>query len=325
MRLFLIILYGILILGLVPLTGCHHREDPAVVSEPGHLQALRPASHRELEDYFASQNYDWNTVNDGVPPFILETLPNDLHRVGKITEKKRIFFLSLLPMVLLANDEILAARQQLEQILDAFDRDGEISPEETDQLDALEKEYGVDGDILQDPGARREMMERVDVIPPSLVLAQAATESAYGTSRFARRANNLFGEWTFTPGNGVVPLRRPEGETYEVRRFPTVAASLYSYMMNINTHRAYRGFRDKRARLRATGKPLRGIDLADGLERYSIRGLEYVDELRKIILFNRLSKLSAAALRTDDSGKGLLSSCYFSHRCRALAAGTRAD
>jgi Bax protein len=325
MRFFQIVIYGILFLGLVPLAGCHHRDETAVVPETNQLQALRPTSHRELEDFFASKNYDWNTVPDGVPLFILETLPGDLHRVDKITEKKRIFFLSLLPMVLLANDEILAERQHLEKILDKFDREGEISAEEMDQLGGLQKEYGVEGDTLHDPDLRTDLLGRIDVIPPSLVLAQAATESAYGTSRFARRANNIFGEWTFVPGAGLVPRERPEGETYEVRRFPTVAASLYSYMKNINTNRAYRGFRHQRAQLRAAGRPLRGLDLAAGLERYSIRGLEYVDELRQIIRRNRLTRLSAAALRSGADGKGLLSSCYFSHRCRLAADETRAD
>ncbi|AMV72166.1 glucosaminidase domain-containing protein [Desulfuromonas carbonis] len=314
---------------LAPLGGCQpHEEDRlTAASRP---QTIRPASHQELEDFFASHNYGWSTVLEGVPPFILETLPTDLHRVERVTEKKHIFFLSLLPMVLLANEEISAQRAQAEELLHRLERDGQLSPEENSQLLGLQREYAVEGDLYLDPELRRELLERIDVIPPSLVLAQAATESAYGTSRFARRANNLFGEWTFLPGTGLVPLERPEGATYEIRRFPNVAASLHSYLRNINTHWAYRDFRHKRAQIRAAGKPLRGLDLAEGLDRYSTRGLDYVKELREIILRNRLTRLSAASLRPAPAGdvgnaKGLLSSPSFSRRPRPAAAETTAD
>ncbi len=315
---------------LTPLGGCQAHEEGGVATSASQPQTIRPASHQELEDFLASHNYDWSTVLDGVPPFILETLPSDLHRVDGVIEKKHIFFLSLLPMVLLANEEISAQRAQAEELLHRLERDGHLSPEENSQLLGLQREYAVAGDLYLDPDLRRELLERIDVIPPSLVLAQAATESAYGTSRFARRANNLFGEWTFLPGTGLVPLERPEGATYEIRRFPNVAASLHSYLRNINTHWAYRNFRHKRAQIRAAGKPLRGLDLADGLDRYSTRGLDYVKELREIILRNRLTRLSAASLRPATPGevgnaKGLLSSPPFSRRPRPAAAETTAD
>lgn len=331
----ILILIPLLLFGLLSTAGCQPRDEPTSVVDADAPQALRPTSHRDLESFFARHNYRWNNITDGVPPFILETLPTDLHSIGRISEKKRLFFLSLLPMVLLANDDIRDQRQKLQDLLETYNQVGFLTPDETDQLHDLKEDYGVKGDVLEDADLRRKLLARVDVIPPSLVLAQAATESAYGTSRFARRANNLFGEWTFIPGTGLVPADRPEGATYEVRRFPSVAASLKSYMKNINTHWAYRDFRRKRAQLRAAGKPLRGIDLAEGLERYSTRGPDYVNELRQIIRRNRLTRLSEAALRqTEDQpaddvriekGNGLLSSGPLSHRHRSDAAETRAD
>ena len=324
------IFIALLLFGLLSAAGCQPGDDSGTATASGPPQALRPASHRDLESFFARHNYHWNTLTDGVPPFILETLPTDLHRIGGTTEKKRLFFLSLLPMVLLANDDISDQRQELQSLLETFDREGELTPEETGQLHELQEDYGVKGDVLRNNGLRQKLLSRVDVIPPSLVLAQAATESAYGTSRFARRANNLFGEWTFLPGTGLVPQERPEGATYEVRRFPSVAASLRSYMKNINTHWAYRTFRLKRAQLRSEGKPLSGLDLAEGLERYSTRGSDYVNELREIIRRNRLSRLSGAALRQPagdkaGNGKGLLSTGPLSHRSHFAGAGTTAD
>ncbi|MCH2098860.1 MAG: glucosaminidase domain-containing protein, partial [Pseudomonadales bacterium] len=144
-----------------------------------------------------------------------------------------------------------------------------------------------------------ELLACVDVIPPSLVLAQAATESAWGTSRFARKANNLFGEWCFTAGCGLVPNHRSQGATHEVERFATVSASIDSYFHNLNSHPAYAELRAIRARAREAAATISGADLAAGLMLYSERGEDYVDELRQIIRVNDLGRFdSAPATRT---------------------------
>jgi Bax protein len=176
-----------------------------------------------------------------------------------------------------------------------------MSPEETDFLETTLKYYKLSGKPFDKPKTRRELLKRVDIIPPALILAQAANESAYGTSRFSRLANNLFGEWTFTPGTGIVPLARPHGKTYEVRRFKSISASLNSYLKNLNTHRAYKGLRERRAYLRSENLPLKSVELAEGLTRYSIRGEEYVKSIKRIIRQNRLSLLSEVKLRTPAS------------------------
>jgi Bax protein len=295
-----------ILLGSMCLSGCR-REEPTSWTPPARLTSrherppvLRPDSHQDLESYFADKDYDWETLGKGVPPFIIKTLPSDLHRVRRTAERKRIFFLSLLPMVLIANDEVAEQRRTLQGIFRAHDEGLDLTDQQLDRLGAIQKEYEVRGDPLNNRHARRDLLRRVDIIPASLVLAQAATESAYGTSRFARRANNLFGEWTFIPGTGLIPKNRPEGASYEVRRFDSIYDSLHSYLNNINTHPAYQAFRAKRAALRAMGRPLRGVELAGGLELYSTRRQAYVRELRSIIRHNRLSLLSDMTLRNRE-------------------------
>ncbi len=144
--------------------------------------------------------------------------------------------------------------------------------------------------------ARRKLLKRIDIIPPSLTLAQAANESGWGMSRFAQHANNIFGEWTFTPGTGLVPKGRPEGETYEVRRFKTLYDSIRSYLRNLNTHSAYRSMRTKRLRMRENGLPLTGYSLAGEMKFYSTRRDAYVAEIRQMIRGNHLEKLNDVTL-----------------------------
>ncbi len=260
-------------------------------------ETLTASSHRELKRFFASLDYNRESITEGVPPIVLESLPADLPRIRQSVDKKDIFFLSLLPLVLLANDEISRERQELEEILTAYDHGETVPQEDRSWIARLASRYRIEQDPLVDRVARQGLLHRLDIIPPSLVLAQAANESGYGTSRFALLGNNIFGEWTFIAGEGMIPAGRPASETYEVRRFPSLYASVQSYMKNLNTNQAYRAFREQRARLRNTGRPLRGIDLADGVEPYSIRGKDYVRDIRAIIRHNRLHLLSTATLR----------------------------
>lgn len=274
---------------------------PAPQPHPQPPEVVTPASHGELKEFFAARNYDWNTVAEGVPPFLLGALPGDLDRIPRVAEKKRVFFLSMLPMVLMVNDEIRRQREELVALFARHDAGDRLSPEQRTLAASLAREYGLQGDPLASDGVRRALLERVDTIPTSLALAQAATESAYGTSRFARQGNNLFGEWTFIPGTGLVPKERPPGATYEVRRFATPYDSVRSYLRNLNTHRAYRLLREQRTHLRTAGRPLKGMDLARGLEKYSTRGEAYVEDIRAIIRRNHLSLLATVTLRDPHS------------------------
>lgn len=289
--------------GLMGITGCTEIPAQEIAPPAGHPKPkiVSPTTHQELKDFFAAHKYAWETLDEGVPPFILATLPHDLDRVPRVIDKKRIFFLSLLPMILMANDEILEQRQALLRLLELHDAGVPLDPAQRAWVSNLVEEYGMGGDPLSSPRVREMLLKRVDIIPPALALAQAASESGYGTSRFARIGNNLFGEWTFIPGTGIIPQRRPAGESYEVRRFETLFDSVKSYMKNLNTHRAYADLRMQRANLRAAGLPVRGMDLARGLERYSTRGESYVEDIRAIIRRNNLALLSSAFLRKDFS------------------------
>jgi len=287
-------LFSLLVLTALLGTGCN--PDPLGKTPLPAVPMLAPANHRELSSFLANNSYSWDSLASGVPPFILETLPADLKELNSIEEKKRLFFLSLLPMVLMANEEILKQRQELTAIFRHYDSGLPLSPQQWERLYFLAEEYGMDENPLTDLLARRSLLRRIDILPPSLVLAQAANESGYGTSRFAREGNNLFGMWTYARGTGMVPLKRPAGKTYEVRRFPTLYDSVRVYMNNLNVHRAYRPLRELRSLLRSRGLDLRGVDLAAGLRLYSARREAYVKEIRSIIRRNDLSRLSSTTL-----------------------------
>lgn len=278
--------------------GCQDssiQEDHKLLYPP---REINVQSHRELSQYLRSLNYNWRTAHQGVPNFVLARLPEDLEQITQSNTRKRLFFLSLLPMALTINAEIETQRVTLLEILEKLDADRPISGQEIEFLHDLAGSYKIKGDPRIDPDARHKLLRRVDIVPPSLLLAQAANESAYGTSRFALMANNLFGEWTFTPGTGLVPEDRPAGESYEVRLFPDLLASLKSYVNNINTHWAYRDLRSKRLQLRQKGARLSGLELAAGLELYSERRLDYVNEISNIIRYNRLNQFNNATLRS---------------------------
>lgn len=142
---------------------------------------------------------------------------------------------------------------------------------------------------------RSLLRNHIDAVPLSLVLSQAANESAWGTSRFAMKGNNYFGEWCFSRGCGLVPKQRSDGAHNEVRVFDSPSDSVASYIHNINTSHAYTELRALRAQLRTKGKILSGLTLAEGLTRYSARGDDYVAEIKAMIRFNKLAKLDEQA------------------------------
>lgn len=280
-------------------TGCGDRTSPPA-RPPGetstHPLRVEADTHGDLVKLLREHRYDWETLLQGVPPFVLKRFPADLMQIEEPAERKRLFFLSLLPMVLLANEQISQQREELQTLFERYDRGETLSPEELQRVGDLSAEYNVERDPLTNVWVRERLLERVDILPPSLVLAQAATESGYGTSRFAQVGNNLFGELTFIRGTGVVSLQEPT-PPYEARRFGTLLDSVHAYMKNLNSNSAYRSLWRDRALMRARGLTLRGTELAGALAAYSERGEDYVRDIRTIINGNRLSLLSDAKLR----------------------------
>jgi Bax protein len=280
------------------LAGCQQTTPlPPAFPATATVQIVEPNDLESLHGFFKAQGYDWDSLATGVPPFIVTRFPEDHGHHLQPEEKKRTFLLSLLPMVLLANQAIEAERREIETLLARHDQVGLLDPAERQILAEMTEYYKLAGDPLSDQRARAMLLHRVDILPPSLVLAQAATESGWGTSRFAREGNNLFGQHTYVPGNGIVPANRRAGETHEFKRFGSMFESVRSYMRNLNTHMAYRELRDLRAQLRRSSQPLSGALLADGLDAYSIRNHDYIADVRAIIRANDLSRANQTFLR----------------------------
>lgn len=261
------------------------------------IQIIGQDFYQDLDAEYQRYSYQLDTLDKGVPPIILTALPGDLSDIRSSKKKKRFFFKALLPMVLLANDEIRYEREQLIKLKTVLSTQHHLTSAQLHVLSALAQRYEVNFDLQSPIETIQKLLNRVDIIPADLALAQAANESAWGTSRFSRVANNLFGEWTFIQGQGIIPEERPEGETYEVQKFATVYDSVRSYLQNLNTHSAYKDFRHLRAESRLAGINLDGLKLAEGLMRYSIRGEDYVRELQTLIRRNQLSRLASAKLR----------------------------
>jgi len=261
------------------------------------IKILKASVTGELEQEFQRHSYDLDELDQGIPPLILQTMPRDLSQIDSSDRRKELFFKSLLPMVLLANNEIRRERKQVLALRNQLQQGQQLSASQLHQLTKLAKRYKVNNNSITSEQTLQELAMRVDTIPAALALAQAANESAWGTSRFSLMANNLFGEWTFVEGAGIIPEDRPEGATYEVRRFDTVYESIRSYLRNLNTHFAYKKLRQIRAEARAAGEPLDGERMAEGLFRYSTRGEEYVRDLQSLIRSNSLSRFSAVSLR----------------------------
>jgi Bax protein len=215
------------------------------------------------------------------------------HEIEHVPERKREFFDYLTPLVQQENQRILEDRKRLLSLRRGWEAGRGATASDRAFVRRLARDYQLEPRRSY-RGTLDELLHRVDVIPHSLVLAQAAKESAWGSSRFARQANNLFGQWCFERGCGLVPRKRPHGATHEVRRFPTVGASVSSYVRNLNTHASYQRLRDLRAAQRAAGEALSGVRLAEGLERYSARGRAYVDDVRTLIVQNDLEPARSA-------------------------------
>jgi Bax protein len=255
-------------------------EAEVVVTEPG----TSVASVAELVGKFREADYRFEDIAAGrpVPRIIIRRFPPDLRDEEAADARKLMFLQALLPIVLYKNQEIRRDRERLASVHAAQVR-GELSAADGAWLERLYSRYRVDlGDI-------DELIERVDVIPPSLALAQAATESGWGTSRSAREDNALFGQYA------------DDGESYSIRSFDALLKSAQSYALNLNTHRAYRAMRAKRAEMRDAGKPLDGYVLASTLDGYSELGQKYVRYVRRMIKENRLSTLDQARLVGDDA------------------------
>jgi Bax protein len=209
-------------------------------------------------------------------------------------DRKQAFYDFMVPMINAANEEVRKERRWVGQLAMRLLEGGVLIDEERADLTRIERRYRLrDQSDLSDAERLGELLKRVDTVPASLVVAQAAKESGWGTSRFATEANNYFGIWCFYEGCGVTPLRRKVGLSHEVATFPDVNQSVRYYVRTLNTHSAYEGFREMRAEGRLNNQPVSGERLANGLERYSERGFAYVEEIQSLIRYNNLARFNA--------------------------------
>lgn len=225
------------------------------------------------------------------PTAIFDGDTPDFSGIDDVTQRKQAFFEFLIPFIRQENAAILEERQRLLAVKESLEDQKRGSETAISYLSDLSDKYRVDTEELSVEQQINRLLLRVDKLPVSMVLAQAAMESAWGTSRFVKTGNNFFGEWCFTEGCGTVPLRRAQGKYHEVANFDSARDSLRSYFQNINTHRAYRGVRERRAALREADRDIRGLQLIEGLHSYSAKGEDYIAELRQIIRGNQLMEL----------------------------------
>jgi Bax protein len=226
-----------------------------------------------------------------LPP--LKTRPN-FTQITDVNVKKTTFFEYMLPMIRRANAKILTERNTISRIRGSFAEHRMLTASDRQALLPLLEKYNIDTGEDQDNDITvshlTELLTRCDIVPAALILAQSANESAWGTSRFATKGNNFFGLWCFSPGCGLKPSQRNEGANHEVAKFESVNSGVEYYVQTINTHFAYEQLRLIRAELRADNEKITGTVLAEGLLRYSERGQAYVDEIKHMIRYNKLSR-----------------------------------
>jgi len=217
------------------------------------------------------------------------TLLPDLTAVDQPMERVQLFIDVIRPLVEQKNELLNSTRERLLRIKNEVDQKHELGFLDREQLNRLREDFSVSvEDYPSDKQAIEVLLSRVDIIPPAMVIAQAAIESGWGTSLFAQEGNNLFGEWCFKKGCGIVPTRRAASATHEVRKFESIEDSINSYYRNINTNNAYRSLRDLRAKIRNDKTKFNGRTLVAGLGKYCGRGDIYITEVRTMISSTKL-------------------------------------
>lgn len=269
-------------------------EEAIAVAEPPAAEEITVAA---LETTFDGLGYDLQQVRAqqaDVPRILPAAVPHDLSDIQEVNRRKALFLRMVLPLVLMTNERLLAQRDRIKELQKQVGEGGTPSEADAAWLAEMFETYRVE------PGDFKTLLIRVDVVPPSLALAQAAVESGWGTSRFAREGNALFGQWVWgDDAEGIVPEARQEGKTHKIKSFDTPLEAVAAYIKNLNRHNAYRKLRQIRAALRAQGARLNGAHLAEGLEAYSEKGMEYVKLIRGIIATNKLRPLDRARLASE--------------------------
>mgnify|MGYP006082229633 CR=1 FL=1 len=240
-----------------------------------------------IEELFKSTNYNLIDVrkNKLVKPISLTLLPEEIKKIENIKKRKDLFIQIILPLVIKENNYIKLDRKKLFSILNK----SQNTTAENNWLNSKFKQYGVVNKDLS------TLKIRMDEIPVSMTIAQAAKETGWGTSRFAQEGNALFGQWTWS-GEGIKPAGADDGTNHKVMKFKVLQASVKAYQRNLNTHSTYKSFRSARAESRDEGRKLNSIVLIEHLDKYAETGKEYVKILQQIIRQNNLKDFDDAKL-----------------------------
>ena len=240
-----------------------------------------------IKQLFEDTDYNLQDVRKKklVKPVALTLLPQEIKMIENTKKRKEFFIQIVLPLIIKENSNIRIDRKNLFKIINKSNN----TNLEKQWLGKKYKQYGVV------PGDLSSLKIRMDEIPVSLAIAQAAKETGWGTSRFAQEGNALFGQWTWS-GEGLKPKEAKAGEGHKVMKFNVLQASVRAYQRNLNTHSTYRDFRKARAELRDLGKPLDSLELSKYLNKYAETGNQYVEVLQKIIKQNKLKDFDDAKL-----------------------------
>ena len=251
-----------------------------------------------LNQLFIDENYNLKDIrkNKLVKPIAIDLLPSEIKSIENTRKKKELFIQIVLPLILEENKKIKLERKTLFSILNKNSN----SEAEKNWLKSKFKQYGVVNRDLP------TLKIRMDEIPVSLAIAQAAKETGWGTSRFAQEGNALFGQWTYT-GEGIKPAKSDKNENHKVMKFKILKASVRAYQRNLNTHKSYREFRKVRAIQRDVLGDLNSLELVNYLDKYAETGNEYIKILKKIIEQNKLTDFDdAKILPNSNKEKGLI-------------------
>ncbi len=240
-----------------------------------------------IEELFKSTDYNLDDVrkNKLVKPISLTLLPKEIRKIENIKKRKELFIQIILPLVIKENNNIKSDRSKLFSILNK----NQNTKKENNWLNSKFNQYGVVNKDLS------TLKIRMDEVPVSMAIAQAAKETGWGTSRFAQEGNALFGQWTWT-GEGIKPAGADNNSTHKVMKFKVLQASIKAYQRNLNTHSTYKNFRSARAQLRDNGQKLDSVILAEHLDKYAETGKLYVKILQQIIRQNNLEDFDDAKL-----------------------------
>ncbi|QOL24734.1 glucosaminidase domain-containing protein [Thalassotalea sp. LPB0316] len=238
-------------------------------------------------------NEEWQSGHREVPPFTFERVNETWQHSSSslpVAIKKEVFFRLMAPLVLLANEEVLALRELVinNQITEADYRALLI------KYRVISKSF----DSTLTKTHKQTLLKRLDIVPPSLALAQAAEESGWATSRFTLEGNAFFGQWDYS-GRGMKPkAQRKELGNYGIARFDSPLDSVRGYLLNLNRGSAYQKLRNKRLELREQGQLISGLELVTTLDKYSERGQAYIDSISSMIRYNKLMTIDEASLAT---------------------------